>query len=360
MSKQANPTLIGGFVLVACALAIAMIVAFGGGDFFKQRRLWVSYFDESLKGLRIGSSVLFNGVRIGEVVDFAVIFDKDNLTGRTPVYFEVDTNKIQGLAEIGEGEARRKIEEVLIHKRGLRATLSVESMVTGQLQVELNFYDPEKVGPPRLVAIEETVPEMPTIQTGFMKKFETVADRLDVALDDLHVYINDHLTPATDRIGPLLDEYREFGGRLNKRIGPLVDNVEGTFAEAKATFAEATATLTQIKDTVERAEGKIDEAVASLDATLVSWKKVGDTLEPEIKPVSKQVEEAVAEAKAALVDAKRTFANIKALTAEDSRTVVELNRALKEIGVAARAIGELADQLERHPESVLGGKKGKH
>ena len=63
MSKQANPTVIGGFVLVAIALAVAMIVVLGGGALGKETNEYVSFFQGKLDGVRIGSSVTFNGIK---------------------------------------------------------------------------------------------------------------------------------------------------------------------------------------------------------------------------------------------------------------------------------------------------------
>ena len=55
MSKQANPAVIGAFVLGAVFLAVAALVVFGGGEVFKEKRRWVMFFEGSLDGLDIGS-----------------------------------------------------------------------------------------------------------------------------------------------------------------------------------------------------------------------------------------------------------------------------------------------------------------
>src|ERR1700754_913280 len=69
MSKPSNPTLIGSFVLGAVLLLVVAVLLFGGAALFASKRTLVSYFPGSVQGLRVGSTVVMNGVRIGYVKD---------------------------------------------------------------------------------------------------------------------------------------------------------------------------------------------------------------------------------------------------------------------------------------------------
>jgi paraquat-inducible protein B len=75
MRKQASKTLIGGFVVGAVALAVAGVLVFGSGRFLKQTFKFVMYFEGSVKGLKVGSSVVFRGVRIGTVTDILLRYN---------------------------------------------------------------------------------------------------------------------------------------------------------------------------------------------------------------------------------------------------------------------------------------------
>ena len=66
MSKQANKTLIGVFVVIAAALAVAAVLILGSGTLFEQKHKWVAFFEGSVKGLRVGAPVSFRGVPIGQ------------------------------------------------------------------------------------------------------------------------------------------------------------------------------------------------------------------------------------------------------------------------------------------------------
>ncbi len=63
MSKAANKTLIGAFVLGSVVLAIAAAIILGSGRFFTPTFINVMYFRGSVKGLNVGSPVMFRGVQ---------------------------------------------------------------------------------------------------------------------------------------------------------------------------------------------------------------------------------------------------------------------------------------------------------
>jgi len=94
MSKPANKTVIGIFVVGAIALAVIAIVVLGSGKFFKQTLRAVCYFEGSVGGLNIGAPVVFKGVKIGSVADVILHFDRKDLIFTIPVYIEIDPSKM--------------------------------------------------------------------------------------------------------------------------------------------------------------------------------------------------------------------------------------------------------------------------
>ena len=155
MSRQANKSLIGAFVLGAVALIIASIVIFGSRTMFAETYRNVLFFEGSVKGLKVGAPVVFRGVEIGQVTAIVLQVDPTNLTGRVPVYIEIYQQSIVPL----EG-APRYDEEFLqaLIQRGLRAQLQPQSILTGQLMVNLDFHPNSPI---RLVGFEHRFPEIP-------------------------------------------------------------------------------------------------------------------------------------------------------------------------------------------------------
>ncbi len=167
MSRQPNKTLIGAFVVGAVALAVAGLFIFSSGKFLKETRTFVLYFDGSLKGLDVGAPVNFKGIKIGSVTDIKVELESEDFSDiRIPVLVEIDPDMIKESSALlkkqdyqqwrERREAMQKAGKVIksMIDRGLRAQLISQSMVTGKLMIQLDFY-PDK--PARFVAADERV-----------------------------------------------------------------------------------------------------------------------------------------------------------------------------------------------------------
>src|SRR5689334_10454933 len=130
---KANPKVIGAFVVGAIALAIAALIVFGGGQFFKKAVPMVMFFQGSVGGLAVGNPVTFDGVKIGQVTRVEPVYDAAKQDVLIPVYIELDTQ----IKSVGpqSGTVLANLDELI--KDGLRAQLVSESMITGQQSVNL-------------------------------------------------------------------------------------------------------------------------------------------------------------------------------------------------------------------------------
>ncbi len=105
MSKKANTTAIGVFVVGAIVLVVAGIIVFGGGRFFKDTKKFVLFFEGSMQGLGKGAPVAFKGVRVGSVTEIKVILDSRDLSPQIPVFIEIEPDRFTEL----RGERLRRI-----------------------------------------------------------------------------------------------------------------------------------------------------------------------------------------------------------------------------------------------------------
>lgn len=97
MSKAANKTMIGAFVLGAVALAVIAVLIFGSGKFFTTKQYYELYFQGSVQGLDLGSPVMFRGVKIGSVTDVSLQFNPKELTLYIPVTIEIEPDRAKRL-----------------------------------------------------------------------------------------------------------------------------------------------------------------------------------------------------------------------------------------------------------------------
>ncbi len=171
MAQQANPKLIGAFVLGAIALLAFGLVVFGGLSWFTASKTYIAYFPGSVKGLRPGAPVDFRGVTIGQVSDIRIRFNAADGSMQIPVLMRFDPNRITVIGREQVIETGADLQELI--KRGLRAQLQTQSIVTGLLSVDLDFYPN---APLNLVGGQSTYPELPTIPSTMETFQQTLGD----------------------------------------------------------------------------------------------------------------------------------------------------------------------------------------
>jgi len=169
--NRANPKLIGAFVIGAVALLVIGVLLLGGSKLLTERRTFVAYFEGSVKGLTVGAPVEFQGVPVGAVTDIQLQFLTAEMEFRIPVFIQIEPGR---MTEVGrQVDVKGQLLKPLI-ERGLRAQLEMQSIVTGQLIVQLGFYPDTPI---RLVG-DGKVPEIPTLPTTMQQVTQNVTHAL--------------------------------------------------------------------------------------------------------------------------------------------------------------------------------------
>ena len=88
METRARYALIGAFILAVIVAGFGFVYWLENSGALGQRALYQVRFEGPVSGLLIGSPVLFNGIRVGEVTDLALVPDKSE---ETKVTISVDT-----------------------------------------------------------------------------------------------------------------------------------------------------------------------------------------------------------------------------------------------------------------------------
>ena len=118
------------------AVLVIIFAIFIKNNFLSQNeKLLVMYFEESIKGLNVGSAVIFKGVEIGNVTKIGIFANPDSMDFSIAVYAELNNQNIRAIAEYRD---KKKLLEKMIEK-GLRARLTTKSYVTGQLMIEFTI-----------------------------------------------------------------------------------------------------------------------------------------------------------------------------------------------------------------------------
>ena len=145
MSQKINTTSIGLFIVIGVALGVTGLLVFSTSKLFSKTRDLIVYFDDSLNGLNEGAPVKFRGVTIGSVKRVMVQFNQATNDYAMPVVLEFEEKLLrERMPTFGYVFREEAMAERI--KRGLRATLQTESLVTGVLYVGMDI-DP-KASPP--------------------------------------------------------------------------------------------------------------------------------------------------------------------------------------------------------------------
>jgi paraquat-inducible protein B len=309
MAKQANRMMIGGFVVLAVIIMAASLVVFGSGKFFKKTVKCVMYFDESVKGLSVGAPVLFQGVQIGSVSSIVLQVDPVKMETHIPVIIEYEPEKFQ-MAAAGQEMSRdpRKNIPRLIEK-GLRAQLASQSLITGQLLIQLDF----RPGTPVVLKnIDKAYIEIPTIPSTATKVAQAL-DKLDLKEIETHLlsvlasadrFINNpDLAASLGSMRDTLQDARQLLTRVDRQVDPLANDLKKT-----------------VKDFGKLA-GSVDGHVGGLTT-----------------------------------DLNKTMSTARGVLSEDSPLIVEMQNTLKELSAMSRSLRQLTAYLEQHPETVIRGK----
>ena len=359
MNQRANPKLIGAFVVGAVALVVVGVLLLGGAKWLTQKRTLVAYFEGSVKGLNVGASVEFQGVQVGSVTDIQLQFLTAENEFRIPVFIQIEPGR---MTQVGrQVEAKGQLLTPLI-ERGLRAQLEMQSLVTGQLIVQLGMHPDTPI---RLVG-DGKVPEIPTAPTTMQE----VAQNVTQALTEIRQL------PIPQLIGQLVETAQGLNTLIHSPdVKGLIQSLSATAqgaertihsvdehevaAHLKDTLQAASALLRDSQQLIRRVDTQVmpmsDSLQKTLDAVRTTLKESDQLLrhvDTRVTPMADNLMETSTRLRATITRVQQV------VDGDVVRVLQDTNKTLQELTGTARSFRLLADYLERNPDAVLYGKSG--
>lgn len=328
MSRQANPTLIGAFVLGAGALLVTAILLFGTFRIFSDEETFLIYFDESVNGLTVGAPVKFRGVPIGRVREIRLRYDQSEATTAVPVFIEIDLSYLR--RTLGMADDLRDPDLLLRQIRsGLRAQLELVSFITGQYYIELDYLpdSPRPIFYQRSRTYKE-IPSAPSPFAGIGQSASEILARFGTV--DLGT-ISQELVAGLKRVNAALDSFQ--WAEINTRI-----------------LALAAAVTERMEDP------QLDATLAQMQETMATFRRLAETLETESTPALAEFRGLAAELRDTSAEMRALARQASVLLAPEGATRHELERFLRELADAAESLRVLTDFLERNPQAVITGR----
>jgi paraquat-inducible protein B len=280
-------------VVGAAAVLVAAVLAFGRGKFFEDTAVFVTFFSGSVKGLVEGAPVNFRGARVGTVKDVSIVYRQDRDELLIPVLVELDGESIKGLSVVATASEDRKARRVPLVDRminkGLRAQLALESIVTGQLFVQLDFMS--NIPPRYHPEYADGYAEIPTAPSSFEKVQATLQEIPLTELANKTVSsitkLESILAAAQDehtihKLTTLLVDVKALAGHLDAHSTSLSRDVRQLSDRSTQAAAQATKTLESLDALLKRAEPVVNQGAATLDelsSTARTVRRLADYIE---------------------------------------------------------------------------------
>jgi paraquat-inducible protein B len=320
MGKRISPTLVGAFVLGAVTLAVAAVVILGSGRLFTPQHLFVLYFSSDVNGLKVGAPVKFRGVEIGSVTAILLSLGTPRQNEkarrgadqyRIPVIIDLETEKLIKRGAAASLDDPAQVAQAI--KRGLRAQLNVESLVTGLLYVDLDFRPDTPAN--FYMGADSPYPEIPTVPTR-LEQAATMLSKMMAQLEKINFdELIRSLTSSSIAIATLANS-------------PKIQNAIDSLNLAARSMGQASASVNRL--------------AASLDR--------------EIGPMGNDLRLTTEQVRATLKQTQETLAAVQMMLGPNSPLNYQISQTLDQTSSAARSLRQLSDYLRRNPSSVVRGR----
>ena len=375
--RRANPAVIGGFIMGAVVLVIAGVMILGSGKLFTATITCVMYFQGSIQGLHEGAPVNFRGVKIGSVTDIKMQFDPTDLNIRIPVFVEFPKRPQGGLEMLKEGGGTPQEALAALVRRGLRAQLQTESLLTGLLFVQLDFYPSASLeAPPResLIDPKTGLLEIPTVPTTLQEVSHTARKALDklaelpleqmlrdfeATLSGINRLVNTpEVLEVIHNANVTLTEMQHLVQHADQQltlVGSRATTILGGLDQLVTGLQQVAQSAQQV---VQHADKQLGQVAANTSTALGNVSKLIQTFDHQVLELTASLANTAAAALNALEQMRQTLASTQQLITPNAPVGYELLKTLRELSEAARSLRGLTDYLERHPNAVLFGRQG--
>ena len=350
MTPRPNAARIGLFTLGGLALLVAAVAVVFGGRLFAQTEHAVLHFSGSVYGLQVGSPVVFRGVRLGSVSGIGVVHDAGRFV--VPVVVEIDRARIQRV-QGGSAAQDPTLSLAALVESGLTGQLATQSLLTGQLYVDLDLRRGAKV----TATTTDGLVEIPTAKT----RFQSLQDQLDrVDLSAMSADLGATLAAARGLVaGPEIKQtlaelaqasaaLARLAANLDQRTPALADAARATLLQATRAASQAGAAAERIGAAGERV-GSAAESVSGAASRVGATAQQAQALLTPDSPLVQSVQQAAEEL-------GRSAAALRQATGDDSASLQSVQRAMGDVSRAARSVRELADLIEQQPQSLIRGR----
>jgi phospholipid/cholesterol/gamma-HCH transport system substrate-binding protein len=311
MEPKVNYTLVGLFVVLLGATALAVVLWLSKADYRGVYDRYYTYMTESVSGLSADTSVKYRGVDVGRVKE--IIIDPAN------------PEEVRLTLEIVRGTPVKENTTAVLETQGLTG-LTIVNLTGGTRDTPLLTAQPSQ--------------KYPVIKSGPSLFF-----RLDTALSRI---LSDESFP-----------------RLLANLNNLTQDARGAVDEQnRIALKQILADLAKVTHTLATRRAELDDSVLKATEALGSFASVGKKMDLQLPEIMEQTRTTLRAFEAMTRDIARTSASIdSALDSNRSNIEQFTGQTLAETGILVSDLRQLtatlqrlAEELEREPSALIFGR----
>lgn len=314
MSAPTNHWKLGLFVVVGVVLTLTTVAILGARSLRKEVSHYVSYFDESVQGLEVGSPIKFRGVTLGTVGKIDVATDHRHVE----VTMDLGVTELNRLG-LNVDNSRKKLDVAT----DLRVQLASAGL-TGVKFLQLDFFVVADNPPP--------VMTFPVPENYIPAAASTMKN-----IEDSLVRTMNRLPEVADQMSAILSKVDGMLGELNNK--KLPDQMAATLTSTNQLIVGAQKKLEAVE--AGKLSGHAEQTLIGLNETVTRMNRVLASIDSDKGLL------------ASLVHASNSVGD----TARNADGVgSDLQDTLRSVQEAAKSIHKLADTLEKDPDMLIKGR----
>lgn len=386
METRANYALIGLFTLAVIAAAFGFVYWFSGGDRGQSRQSIRVVFSGSVAGLSQGSSVSFNGLRVGEVTQISLLPE--------------DPRRVVAVVQVDANTPIRSDTRARLEYQGL----------TGVANIGLSGGEPG--APPLAAGPGQPMPTIFADRSDFQDLIETarnIARRADDVLERVGRVVTDNegsinrtiqnverfsqalgenaegidrflaqIGQAAEKVGPLAEKLETLATNVDQvvravepqRVTRIVENVDSftqALGENRQVVSDALKDAASLVDRLNETAPRLDSAVTEISnlTKAIDPNKVRSTVDnvqnftDTLNRRSPDIDKAIQEARSITEKLNKSADKIDNVLAGAEKFLGSASGeagkgAFDEIRAAAVSVRELADDLNKRTTGIEG------
>jgi ABC-type transporter Mla subunit MlaD len=315
MSTHVNHWKVGAFVVLGFVLSLVTVLVLGAKSLEKASVSYVTYFDESVQGVEVGSAVKFRGVTLGTVAAIDIAPDKRHV--KITSHLALTDLDDLGLS-VGKGKNRR-----ISVPPDLRMQLASQG-ITGVKFLQIDFFKIE----------DNPLPVLP---------FPVPQNYIPAAVSTMK-NLEDAIVHAVDRLPDVADAVVHIAGRVDGLMNEVSrEKIPENAGLALHNLNHVLASIQGSLDGMQTAKlsAEVQAALANLNNTIDKMNLVLARLDGE---------------KGLVASAQRASNSLGDMATNARGLGTELDETLRDAQDVMTSIRAVADALVRDPDMLLKGR----